>query len=177
MTQKNFLFSQGEYRNIELLKYFSMTIELEAVSLTDRLGVPYLGFKVSSALIAEPMRLWELHYESLIGVPLLEEREKQQQRDGGLHHITLLSVPEIGKVDGIMARRVIGERFSFSLIGIGRVEDRGGEAQYIVGECMAAQSWRESLGVGAKDMHITLGFSPKDIFTKGKGRDTVYIEF
>jgi hypothetical protein len=47
------------------------------------------------------------------------------------------------------------------------------EAYFLVVECPVYQEWRSSLGLPAKDLHITLGFTRTDIHNQYKGPSSI----
>lgn len=97
------------------------------------------------------------------------------QRDRGYHyHMTVVSPPELSKA------KKEGRDFTdtpeandITFEGLGRCKDGENEAYYIVCSSPSLDKWREDNGLEKKDFHITLGFSRKDVHTKGKGKDTI----
>jgi len=58
-------------------------------------------------------------------------------------------------------------------LGIGTVVDGDNQAYFEVLEWPEAQQWRNSLGLGHKDLHITAGFKDSDIHGVPKNRSTL----
>jgi predicted N-acetyltransferase YhbS len=94
-------------------------------------------------------------------------------RDGTEHHVTIVDPVEMRHE---YAKRLAGElavRFDFAFMGLGHLAMGASEAWFIVVESPKAQDWRKKLGLGSKDLHVTLGFYPADIYNLVKDRTTL----
>ena len=69
-----------------------------------------------------------------------------------------------------VAAEALLETDGIAEVGVGRVVREDGHwTMFLVYDWPWAQEWRARFGLGPKDLHITLGFSDQDIFTKADG--------
>lgn len=98
----------------------------------------------------------------------------QQLRDGGGYHITVVSPAELGElVETDMDILLTNQPMQCRLIGVGRARQEGDTAYFIVCESEELQHFRASLGLGRKDMHVTLGFEAADVHKVAKDATTL----
>lgn len=106
----------------------------------------------------------------------LEFESKKMARDGTeALHITVTSPNETRQLrkSGIDVTPITRGRFIVTPVGVGRVTDGDNETWFIVFESPALQSARAEVGLPPKDLHATLGFAVKDIFTTPKTSETI----
>ena len=60
-----------------------------------------------------------------------------------------------------------------TLLGIGRAQTDQNDCFYIVVESEPMQQYRQQLGLAPKDLHITLGFYPNDVYDQTKNKSTI----
>lgn len=101
---------------------------------------------------------WHLTLVDPIDTKLLKERNGWSNRD-----VDLWLKKQVGTdIPGYPKR-----------LGIGHASKGGAEAYYEVIEWPEAQEWRKSLGLGPKDLHITVGFKGEDPHGVPKGKATL----
>lgn len=88
-------------------------------------------------------------------------------------HVTILTPAESRKVDRSRVTSLFSKAFTFEAVGVGRIQDGDNEAWFIVLHSPEIQAARKELGFEPKDLHATLGFKFKDIFTVPKTEDTI----
>lgn len=104
--------------------------------------------------------------------------ERKATRDGSSNlHVTVVSPPEMRKLDRAVVEQSLRGPMQFEAIGVGCVRDEGNEAWFIVLESPEGQEVRRELGLPAKDFHATLGFKVKDIFHTPKTEATLITDW
>lgn len=110
---------------------------------------------------------------------------REIERGVGEAHLTLMSPQElaahleatqleIGDVIASIEEAALLHADGITEVGMGRVVREDGHwTLFLVYEWPWAQEWRASFGLGPKDLHVTLGFSDQDIFTKADGTTQV----
>jgi len=96
--------------------------------------------------------------------------------DNHTHHITVVNVMELPKVNTLLLAELITEPIDdLNMIGIGTaVDDKSNnEAFFIVCASDKCNAIRELLGLKQRDLHITIGFNEKDVFNHSKGIDSL----
>ena len=135
--------------------------------MTDQMGSTYVGAEVDANLIVPYVDSLSL----LVGRKRVSElQERKAQRDGPCeHHLTLVSPPEFHGCNstGLTASLEV------TLVGIGRQANDVTETYYVVVESTQAQDFRRRLGLPPRDLHITLGYDPSDIYDMPKGLNTL----
>ena len=136
--------------------------------LEDREGLVYLGCSVDVEKILPYLK----RLKSEVGTEkYLRLREHQAHRDLQSFHVTLVNPFELKKVD--REKALAGTPCEFEWLGLGRVKKDPAETYFVVLESSLAQHYRSSLGLKAKDLHVTIGFEPSDLYGVSKGRNTL----
>lgn len=106
----------------------------------------------------------------------LAEKKITRDRTSDLH-VTVLTPKESRKVDRDKVAEAFASDVAFEALGIGRVYDGDNEAWFVVLSSPEVQEARARLGLPPKDLHATLGFRTKDIFTTPKTEDTLILDW
>lgn len=147
--------------------------------LTDINGSPYVGMKV-------PLHMWDRNHVSLcdllcvaedgILIPGFDQFNCNLLiRNSGEYHITVFNVMEWSK--GVIRHDVIGELMStadFRYLGIGSISNGDRTTYFIPVESALLDSIRAAHGHEKRDMHITIGFTHKDLFHLPKKTANIY---
>jgi hypothetical protein len=137
--------------------------------LTDLDGLGYIGAQVPAEHVSVYLdllrgRVGDARFGELVA--------GKARRDGPeIYHLTMVTPPELslssaehappeGPIDVVLG-------------GLGRVTDGVAEAFFIVVESPGVVAMRSRLELGPKALHVTLGFSPTDIYGMDKGPQTV----
>ena len=102
--------------------------------------------------------------------------EKQQSRDKGHRHITVFTVMECQKDPKTLSLEgaIIND---LKLFGIGSINiDKDGvlmETFYVLAQSELIQELRHRYDLKDKDLHVTIGFTHKDLFHKFKDIGTL----
>ena len=92
------------------------------------------------------------------------------ERDGAdEYHVTFVSPPEY---EG-MSWADTGDIWSARAVGIGRQADGESETYFVVLASAEIHAYRADLGLEPRDLHITLGFWPHDIYHLPKDVSTL----
>lgn len=154
------------------------TLKLRICYLKDVLGNAYVGFKVFPYAIQGILDLWFEQFECLVDSEFKTFYENRERRDGANYHSTLINVQEFHK-EGMKqtAQELIGRDYKLVIKGVGRAHDeaKNCEAHFIVLECPQLDKLRESIGLPKRDLHITIGFDCKDVFTRPKDESSVFL--
>ncbi|REL26381.1 hypothetical protein DXX93_07175 [Thalassotalea euphylliae] len=147
------------------------TITVKASELSDSAGLQYVGGIVEKATIATYLeRLKTMETDSFETL-----RAGQASRDHGKFHVTFINPFEIKEVSEQQVHQLLASEtvFDFQVKGLGRVIKGNGKAYFIVLSSAEADAMRKHLGLSPKDFHITLGFSPSDIYGVRKDESTL----
>ena len=129
----------------------------------------YLAIKINK-IIVEPFLEELKEYLSYDDYNIFVD--KQQKRDKGNYHLTVMNVPEFNKIlsdfnnnpDEIEKNILNIDIKDLILKGIGKASDnKDNIAYFIVCESKKLDYIREKYGLDNKDFHITLGFNKKDV--------------
>ena len=135
--------------------------------LKDILGNNYIGVNILNDRVykyIEQLKDYEKDYDKFI--------DNQKLRDNNNYHITLVSLIEINQVNkskGIdyltnllqsLDDLVIDD---INYIGLGESENKGSKSYFVIIKSNILNSIRHTLGLPKKDLHIPLGFNPKDV--------------
>ncbi len=91
-------------------------------------------------------------------------RKYQEERDEGKFHLTILSPTEYtSKSNVIDIEGLAMKEFCFKLVGLGMGANDKAAAYFIVVQSEEIDQFRKELGLGNRDLHVTLGFYPEDI--------------
>jgi hypothetical protein len=152
-------------------------LRIQVEKLSDSQGQAYLGALVSRAEL--------LPYLSQLKGILKQDfqgfRANQVARDHHSFHLTLLSPKEYQLADKTLIEKLlasgVNSNFSnqlyVSLLGLGKVEQDDKATFFVVAQSSNAQLIRQQFLLPAKDFHVTLGFSPNDIYGVKKDSSTL----
>tara|TARA_R110000803_G_scaffold76020_5_gene140475 strand:+ start:45945 stop:46595 length:651 start_codon:yes stop_codon:yes gene_type:complete len=141
---------------------------LEISELKDSSGLVYFGGKVSDADLS---RYLEQLKDELGEEQYAIYRQYQAARDHQSFHVTLINPYEYQTID--KEKLNLSEKFRVTLHGLGKAEKAEKSSYFVVVSSADGQFIRQKLLLNNKDFHITLGFSPADVFGVSKGRDTL----
>jgi hypothetical protein len=135
---------------------------------------PYIGIHIpEQALLPALESMKQFLDERAYG----QYRQKQNTRDSGGFHMTILDPQEYSSSDQTELAEVekyLDETFLWMrLVGLGKQSFCDDETYYCVIECEGAQKIRHKCGLGNRDMHATLGFKSTDLHDVPKGTNTV----
>ena len=141
---------------------------LDISELKDSSGLVYFGGKISGADLSG--------YLAQLKNELGEEqytiyREHQAARDHQSFHITLINPYEYQTID--KEKLNLSQKFRVTLHGLGTVNKDDKSSYFVVASSADGQFIRQKLLLNNKDLHVTLGFYPDDVFGVSKGRDTL----
>ena len=147
------------------------TITVKASELSDSAGLQYVGGIVEKVTIEKYLA----HLKMIEADSFDTLRAGQASRDHGKFHVTFINPFEIKEVSAQQVNQLLNneEAFDFQVKGLGRVIKDNGKAYFIVLSSAKADAMRKSLGLSPKDFHITLGFSPTDIYGVPKDESTL----
>ena len=94
-------------------------------------------------------------------------------RNNNKYHITIFNVAEYNKnkkIDKFIGLTINNIEF----LGIGSINKKDKETYFIVVKINILQSLRKTLNLKSKDLHITIGFTDKDLFNKSKNICNIY---
>lgn len=132
---------------------------------------PYLAIVVQNDVLQ--CYLQQLR-EYLGGADYARYTTNQQLRDGGGYHITVVNPAELEElVETGMDILLTNLPMQCRLVGLGRARQEGDTAYFVVCESEELQHFRASLGLGRKDMHVTLGFEAADVHEIAKDATTL----
>jgi hypothetical protein len=152
--------------DINLEKPLVKLIQIETVKLTDNSGLIYIGAKVNPA----DLELYLSQMKKILGDDFALYRQNQSARDHQSFHMTLINPYEYQALKKDIA---IGTTLSVSLSGLGRVILSDKTTYFVVAQSSQATNYRQNLLLSNKDFHVTLGFSPSDIYGVNKGIESL----
>ncbi len=142
-------------------------VEIKIVELKDNSGLRYIGGHVSAADLA----VYLDKMKSLLGDEFGHYRQNQAVRDQHTFHVTLLSPKEYQHAAD--EHLSLGTTMTITLDGVGTASKDNKTTYYVVAHSTNAQFYRQKLLLSKKDLHVTLGFSPQDVYGVNKGQDTL----
>lgn len=148
------------------------TLRLNISKLSDNQGQEYIGAIISRAELSPYL----MQLEAILGDSFAQYRERQAARDHQLFHITLISPPEYQLADKTVIDKLIPSgagQLNVTLLGLGKVALDDKQTFFVVAQSSDAQLLRQQLLLKDKDFHITLGFSPSDIYGVTKDNSTL----
>lgn len=141
----------------------SLTVKL--VHLQDNQGLKYVGGIVNK----EDLQPYLAQMKIQLTADFSDYRQNQINRDHGEFHMTLINPYEYKEID--QSKITLGEAINITFKGLARVSKDNKEAYFVVVQSSEAQLHRKQLGLKAKDLHITLGFKPQDVYGVSKGSE------
>ena len=163
LTQGNQLYNK-EGNSVNAL----ISIKLER--LEDNAGLKYVGGKVPKADLAPFLA----QLRALLGKEFEAYRSEQVKRDHGEFHVTVVNPFEYKKLNS--TQQLLLEQdldYEVTLLGLGKAEKGDKKAFFIVAKSPKAQALRALLSLKEKDFHVTLGFSPTDVYGVAKNESTL----
>lgn len=146
------------------------SISIQVALLRDSSGLEYVGGYVDKA----ELETYLLQMKQILTDDFIQYRENQAARDLRMFHMTLLSPKEYLHLKDKKIN--FGKLLALELIGLGEVKKDDKATYFVVAQSMESQFYRQQLGLQQKDFHVTLGFSPNDIYGVRKGVDTLIKE-
>ena len=171
------MLSQEQRNQQEPNKHQLKTLRLQVEKLFDNQGQVYLGGVISRAELSPYlMQLKDLLKDDFDGF-----RENQAARDHQSFHMTLLSPQEYQLADKTIIENLLSldvnsnfsNQLNVTLLGLGQAEQRNKKTFFVVAQSGDAQLIRQQFLLQAKDFHVTLGFSPNDVYGVKKDRSTL----
>ena len=148
----------------------TQSINMDFVQITDSAGLVYIGAYAESATVAPYLTQLKRYQPTMFE----QLRQGQHKRDHGKFHLTLINPYEYQDLTKQQQAQLTQlKNIPVTLHGLGGVTKGEQAAYYIVASSADAQSIRRSVGLKDKDFHITLGFSPNDIYDKRKNSATL----
>ena len=152
-------------------------IRVNISKLVDNQGQPYIGALVSRADLLPYL----VDLAQRLGDEYASYRALQSARDHQQFHITLISSSEYQLADKFLLTKVvfgtmddhISTQVNVTLLGLGEVKSEDKKTFFVVAQSHDAQFIRQQLLLNNKDFHVTLGFSPSDIYGVKKDRTTL----
>lgn len=139
--------------------------------IKDRGGQPYLAAIVPSDVAG-------VYQSAALNFTNLDALGNQEKRDGAKHHITILTSAEFAALgDKSLVEAFTNSPKDFVFSSIGSIKKDDNSTHYALCESGYAQKLRDDLGLPAKDLHMTLGFTKKDLFHLSKNRTTAVGDF
>lgn len=166
-------------------------VDLQFVEISDSAGLVYVGAYIDKDILTPYLA----KMKSLTGEERFSMlRKAQQKRDHNQFHLTLINPFEYQELSPMQRQQVLNlPKLEVGLIGVGQVEqwaennsstetakksklDTGvmlKQSYFVVAQSNEAQFIRRQLGLKDKDFHVTLGFSPTDIYGVAKNTSTL----
>lgn len=101
--------------------------------------------------------------------------ENLLQRNSGKYHITLFNVMECGKY--YIDKDILDKTYSnadFEYKGIGSISKGNESTYFVVVKSDAFNANRIAMGLKERDLHITIGFTKKDLFNEKKNTTNIF---
>lgn len=145
------------------------TLRITVRELKSNNGLPYLAGLVSKAQIAPYLT----QLEQILPEQFSLYRDNQAKRDFGLFHLTIIDPNEYQFVD--KSKIKVGQSYTVSLLGVGKTQSQNKTAYFVVAQSSEIQFFRQQQALNNKDLHVTLGFNPADVYDKTKGPSTLIV--
>ena len=130
----------------------------------------YLGIHVPEDYM---MRYLRVLRRRLSPNDYLAYTQNQSARDDGGFHLTILEPSECAEVELNILDSIGKSKLWVQFVGVGYQQRGRDEVFYCVATSDGAQQLRNDLGLGNRDLHVTLGFNARDIHGVPKGVDTL----
>lgn len=135
---------------------------------TDSTGLVYIGIGVPNNTVKPYLN----QFNVIKGEKAFSEmRKNQATRDHNSFHVTLINPFELKEID--QGSFNFEQSFAIEFIGLGSAIKDSAETFFVVVESEKVQQVRTDLGLDKKDLHVTLGFTPNDVFGVSKGKDSL----
>ena len=134
-------------------------------------GGHYYGSHIEAWTVAPHLEA----FRALVGEEraALMELNKEARDRGRVYHMTVVTPPEMKTLS--RERGAFPAQITIEYLGVGRASDRNSEAWFIVCRSEAIEQWRRENGLPPKDLHVTLGFDPKDVHSTAKDKSTLVV--
>ena len=139
----------------------------------------YYGVKVEQEEIQHHIDQWR----NLVGHDHADQMmAKKEERDGkGEYHVTTVSPRDTRSI-----KKQYGKKLEnlpsplpvsdLHVVGIGKASNEESEAWFLVCKDDNVNAWRQEVGLPPHDLHITLGFTTKDVHGVDKGNNSIVKE-
>lgn len=152
-------------------------LRLKITKLADSDGQEYLGAIVSRADLQPYLK----QLKTILADDFDDFRANQAARDHQSFHVTLINPIEYQHVNKDLVQELLSSTKSVSfssqlevtLLGLGKVEKAEQSTYFVVAQSHSGQLIRQRFLLKAKDFHVTLGFSPSDIYGVRKNKSTL----
>ena len=145
------------------IKKLNVTIS----ELHDSAGLVYVGAVVSKADLASYLSQLSM----VLGDDFTRYRKNQSIRDHNSFHITLINPYEYKEIEPNNVK--FGQQISVTLQGIGIAKEKNKTSYFVVTNSMQGQKYRQKLSLKHKDLHVTLGFDPQDVYSVSKDQSSL----
>lgn len=145
--------------------------------IKDVFGSNFLGIKFS---IDEVIPFLDLLYEYLDNSENYKlYTENQKKRDNNSYHLTIVSVPELEQSIKKFGYEIFNKKTEaiseyeisdLKMKGIGKAESNENAVYFIICGSDELNIIRAAFDLPEKDLHITLGFNPRDVFKQPKNK-------
>lgn len=158
-------------------KHQIKTLRLQVEKLSDSQGQVYLGAAVSYAELLPYLT----QLKGILSDDFERFRANQAARDQQSFHVTLINPIEYQHVDKQLVEQLLSPSINISfssqlqvtLLGLGKAEKAGKSSYFVVAQSHDAQLIRQRFLLNHKDLHVTLGFEPSDIYDVKKDSSTL----
>lgn len=145
------------------------------------LEVTRLSKIIGVAIEPEQIQQARQDFHSIVGASAHDYEARKFERDGEEWHITVSMYSAYGKLTREQKNELLGTVYEAQITGIGEHtshdEDAEGERTpntvwYATVSSPALTSMMERLGLPARDLHVTLGFTAHDVHGVDKSENT-----
>ena len=153
--------------SIDKTQHVESILTLTITQLIDNSGLVYLGGVVERQAIESYLtQMKQLEPEKYP-----ELRNNQKLRDHEQFHVTLINPYELKGLAS--SAELVNKTMDITLKGLGSVMKDDAQTYFVVVTSTQGQMYRQSFSLKPKDFHITLGFTPTDIYGVSKGVETI----
>jgi hypothetical protein len=101
--------------------------------------------------------------------------ERLLDRNMGHYHITIFNVAETAKIPALnVVQGMLLKNTSITFKGIGSLEQDGMITYFVIVESAILNKFRTDINLPEKDLHITIGFTHKDLFKGRKNNPNIF---
>lgn len=145
----------------------------EVTEITNTLGRSYLGVHIPETFILPCLNAMKTF---LSGEDFEAYRHNQNFRDDGGFHMTIIEPREYQNKRASLVDHIDETSVWLRLVGLGRQTRGSNTTFFCVLNCDGAEQLRNKVGLGNRDMHVTLGFRPDDLHDVPKGESTLLVK-
>jgi hypothetical protein len=142
-------------------------LKVTVSELKDSTGLVYVGAVINKV----DLSLYLSQLAKLLGDDFAVYRQNQAIRDHNKFHVTLINPYEYQKID--QSKVTFGQEISVSLQGIGIAKEKNKTSYFVVVDSSQGQHYRQQLLLLHKDLHVTLGFDPQDVYSVRKDKGSL----